>query len=244
MIISSFDRRRVQTSLSLSLARSKMGYDQIGAPRGKLSTHDYAVACGEKSPSPKNLPPIIMDEQKVHTWNIVSSVSLGCPLDLVVLMGELNIENCKYRPSKFHGLIYKMPECTMNIYSNGSVLCTGAKDTDTALRCIEILVDKVRNCGFDVSGQLNFKVGNRVGSFVLSESEKNILEMVYVNEEVFNKLASNNVVIYEPCRFCGVTWYAKNGTTIIAFRTGRCIVTGCKTPGDQQNAIKEFRGER
>ena len=184
-----------------------------------------------------------MESEKVRTSNIVASVSFGCPLDLVVIFAEFGEEKCKYKPSKFHGLIYKSKKCTFNIYSNGSVLCTGA----SRFKIVKQSFSRLRKClhkiGFKVKKYFEIKIGNYVGTFQLDNVCKTYLSTIYVNVAFFRNFASRNLVIFEPDRFCAITWYSKRNVTVVAFRTGRCIVTGCKTQTDQQLAVTEFLGE-
>ena len=182
--------------------------------------------------------------EKVRTTNVVVSVALGCTLDLYGLYVELGADHCKFQPKKFHGLIYRLPHCTMNIYSNGSILCTGAKSMKIAKQNLMQTVTQLRNLGFNVSKRLVFKNGNRVGTFSLCDNDKKYLTRVYSNKEAFQNICATNLAIYEPSRFCALTWYSKNGVTIIAFRTGRCIITGKSSKRDHTLAIDEFIGEK
>ena len=209
-----------------------MGYDYSGAPRFELSTQDYNEACKAKK-----------DEPTVSTCNVIVSTSFGCELDLLVLYMELGESCCKYVPSQFHGLIYRTTQCTMNVYANGSVMCTGSKSSEVAEQCLTSLADVVRSFGFNVSKRLLFKVGNRVGSFVVNDKCKSVIRKLYTNADLFHQFSKNNLVIYAPDRFCGMTWYCKNGTAVILFVTGRCIITGCKSVEDRQHALTQFLGE-
>ena len=194
-------------------------------------------------------PPIPAEENapqqpQVRTSNVVVSVSFGCPLDLVIIFSELGVDKCKYQPSKFHGLIYKTSECSFTLYSNGSVLCTGSKNVRTSRKCINLLASVIRNIGFNVVQPLRVKVGNRVGSFVLSCKDIECLKEIYTKPEHFRRFSKNNVVIYAPERFCGMTWYDKKGVAIVAFRTGRCIITGCASRRGRRLTVGKFLGEQ
>ena len=189
-------------------------------------------------------PLVPADQIQVRTTNVVASVKFCCLLDLIILYSELGVENCKYVPSKFHGLIFKCKSCTMNIYSNGSVLCTGAKNVQTARKKLINLGNAVRKIGFDVCKNFDIKICNLVGCFSLSGTAEQNIKLMYSNSRAFLNFSQRNVVVYAPDRFCAMTWYYESGVAIVAFRSGRCIVTGCTSYRERGRVVEKFIGER
>ncbi|KAE8601707.1 hypothetical protein XENTR_v10013770 [Xenopus tropicalis] len=63
--------------------------------------------------------------------NIVSTVNLGCKLDLKTI--ALRARNAEYNPKRFAAVIMRIrePRTTALIFSSGKMVCTGAKRTVT-----------------------------------------------------------------------------------------------------------------
>ena len=59
--------------------------------------------------------------------NIVSTISVGCKLDLKKI--ALHARNSEYNPKRFAALIMRIrtPRTTALIFSSGKMVCTGAK---------------------------------------------------------------------------------------------------------------------
>lgn len=59
--------------------------------------------------------------------NIVSTVNLGCKLDLKKI--ALHARNAEYNPKRFAAVIMRIrePRTTALIFSSGKMVCTGAK---------------------------------------------------------------------------------------------------------------------
>jgi TATA-box binding protein (TBP) (component of TFIID and TFIIIB) len=84
----------------------------------------------------------------------------------------------------------------------------------------------IRKAGFPVA-LTKFKVGNQVCSVSLRSK----LDL--------NRIAVSSNAVYEPEIFSGLKLKTKSGT-VIAFSSGKLIVTGCKTKAEQTLALEEF----
>ena len=173
---------------------------------------------------------------KVCTVNVVASVNFGQKLDLKFLGTVLKSAS---KTKKFHGLIvrWKIPKCTFILFENGSVLVTGTKDTSIANECIQKLAFKI----FNRYWAPPLKIGNLVGKSSLDEEDKHIFITATKDSRVFQNLTTNNRVVYEPERFAGLCFYTGH-CLVVAFQTGKCIITGCKTETGQAEAMKHFIG--
>jgi transcription initiation factor TFIID TATA-box-binding protein len=73
----------------------------------------------------------IVGKPAIQVKNVVASASLGGSVDLLQLYestGEMR-GRIMYEPEQFPGLVYRMdsPKAVFLIYSNGKVVCVGAK---------------------------------------------------------------------------------------------------------------------
>jgi len=91
----------------------------------------------------KNGGIIIPGKPEIKIQNIVASGSLGGPVDLEALCERVHRagESVMYEPDQFPGLIYRMesPRVVFLIYSNGKVVCVGAKKEEEIYEAVENL---------------------------------------------------------------------------------------------------------
>jgi TATA-box binding protein (TBP) (component of TFIID and TFIIIB) len=86
--------------------------------------------------------------------NIVSTVNLGCKLDLKKI--ALQARNAEYNPKRFAAVIMRIrePRTTALIFSSGKMVCTGAKSEDDSRLAARKYARIVQKLGF-VVGQIN-----------------------------------------------------------------------------------------
>jgi len=74
---------------------------------------------------------LILGKPEIEIKNVVASASLGGPVDLLQLYESTRDMRGRimYEPEQFPGLIYRMdrPKAVFLIYSNGKVVCVGAR---------------------------------------------------------------------------------------------------------------------
>ncbi|MBU1854298.1 MAG: TATA-box-binding protein, partial [Nanoarchaeota archaeon] len=78
---------------------------------------------------------------KLKVQNMVGSGSVGFDLNLNEL--ALKLDNVEYEPEQFPGLVYKIKDpfhSTFLLFSNGKIVCTGAKTEEEMNLCLEQLV--------------------------------------------------------------------------------------------------------
>ena len=95
--------------------------------------------------------------------NIVSTVNLGCKLDLKKI--ALHARNAEYNPKRFAAVIMRIrePRTTALIFSSGKMVCTGAKSEDQSRLAARKYARIVQKLGFEAKF-LDFKIQNMVGS--------------------------------------------------------------------------------
>ena len=98
--------------------------------------------------------------------NIVSTVTLGCNLDLKKI--ALQARNAEYNPKRFAAVIMRIrkPRTTALIFSSGKMVCTGAKSEEDSRLAARKYARIVQKLGFNVMLEFYFKfkcyiVGNR-----------------------------------------------------------------------------------
>uniref|UniRef100_A0A3B3UHC6 TATA-box binding protein like 2 n=1 Tax=Poecilia latipinna TaxID=48699 RepID=A0A3B3UHC6_9TELE len=97
-----------------------------------------------------------------ESQNIVSTVNLGCPLDLKFI--ALQARNAEYNP-KVHTVIMRIrePRTTALIFSSGKMVCTGAKSEEQSRLAARKYARVVQKLGFPARF-LDFKIQNMVAS--------------------------------------------------------------------------------
>ncbi|MBN3282640.1 TBP protein, partial [Polyodon spathula] len=95
--------------------------------------------------------------------NIVSTVNLGCKLDLKTI--ALRARNAEYNPKRFAAVIMRIrePRTTALIFSSGKMVCTGAKSEEQSRLAARKYARVVQKLGFPAKF-LDFKIQNMVGS--------------------------------------------------------------------------------
>lgn len=83
--------------------------------------------------------------------NIVSTVNLGCKLDLKKI--ALHARNAEYNSKRFAAVIMRIrePRTTALIFSSGKMVCTGAKSEEQSRLAARKYARIVQKLGFDVS---------------------------------------------------------------------------------------------
>jgi len=96
---------------------------------------------------------IIPGKPEIKIQNIVASGSLGGPVDLEELCERAARarvgESVMYEPEQFPGLIYRMesPKVVFLIYSNGKIVCVGAKKEEEVYEAVEVLGRRLEEIG-------------------------------------------------------------------------------------------------
>jgi transcription initiation factor TFIID TATA-box-binding protein len=83
--------------------------------------------------------------------NIVSTVNLGCQLDLKRI--ALQARNAEYNPKRFAAVIMRIrsPRTTALIFSSGKMVCTGAKSEEDSIQAARRYARVIQKLGFPVT---------------------------------------------------------------------------------------------
>ncbi|OMO98312.1 TATA-box binding protein [Corchorus olitorius] len=150
--------------------------------------------------------------------NVVSTVNLGCALDLKTI--ALKAGNAEYNPKRFAAVIMRIkePKTTALLFASGKVVCTGAKSMELSKLACKKFARIVQKLGFQVVFK-NFKVQNMVASADVTAPVN--LSRLSTDHYLFAK--------YEPELFPGLIYRIENPRiTILVFPSGRIVLTGAK----------------
>uniref|UniRef100_A0A0A9Y1B1 TATA-box-binding protein n=1 Tax=Lygus hesperus TaxID=30085 RepID=A0A0A9Y1B1_LYGHE len=150
--------------------------------------------------------------------NIVSTVNLGCKLDLKRI--ALHARNAEYNPKRFAAVIMRIrePRTTALIFSSGKMVCTGAKSEDDSRLAARKYARIIQKLGFQARFQ-DFKVQNMVGSCDVKFPIR--LEGLVLTHGQFSS--------YEPELFPGLIYrMVKPRIVLLIFVSGKVVLTGAK----------------
>ncbi|CAG0912370.1 unnamed protein product [Notodromas monacha] len=148
--------------------------------------------------------------------NIVSTVNLGCQLDLKHI--ALHARNAEYNPKRFAAVIMRIrdPRTTALIFSSGKMVCTGAKSEDDSRLAARKYARIVQKLGFEAKF-LDFKIQNMVGSCDVKFPIR--LEGLVLTHSQFSS--------YEPELFPGLIYrMVKPRIVLLIFVSGKVVLTG------------------
>lgn len=93
--------------------------------------------------------------------NIVSTVNLGCRLDLKKI--ALHARNAEYNPKRFAAVIMRIrePRTTALIFSSGKMVCTGAKSEEDSRLAARKYARIIQKLGFPVSNHQIYVFASR-----------------------------------------------------------------------------------
>lgn len=174
--------------------------------------------------------PLRIPEPKIQ--NIVSTAYFNCNLNLKQI--ALQEKNSSYNPSRFSRLIMRIkePKTTALLFSNGKIVCLGAKTEEESKNACRKYGKILKQLGYNVSFK-NFKIRNMVGSCSLNF--KIPLGCLYV--EMRRRFLR---VYYEPEVFPGLIYYYMNSNNndeqnderanivFLIFNSGNIVITGAK----------------
>ena len=132
------------------------------------------------------------------------------------------IPNVEYNPDQFPGLIMRIkePKTVSLLFTSGKVVCTGAKDLDSAKKAVHCIIDTLKKVDIDIKIEPTLKIQNLVGSGSLG-FDLNLVELTM-------KLTN---VEYEPEQFPGLVYkiLQPHHASFLLFSNGKIVCTGTKS---------------
>jgi len=157
--------------------------------------------------------------------NIVSTVNLGCPLDLKKI--ALKARNAEYNPKRFAAVIMRIrePKTTALIFASGKMVCTGAKSEELSRLAARKYAKVIQKLDFPATFK-EFKIQNVVGSCDVKFPIR-LEGLAY---------AHGHFSSYEPELFPGLIYRMKSPKIVLLiFVSGKIVLTGAK----ERNQIYE-----
>lgn len=189
-------------------------------------------------PTPSPMPPLTpmtpMTAEQAgivpQLQNIVSTVNLGCKLDLKKI--ALHARNAEYNPKRFAAVIMRIrdPRTTALIFSSGKMVCTGAKSEDQSRLAARKYARVVQKLGFPAKFT-EFKIQNMVGSCDVRFPIR--LEGLVLAHGQFSS--------YEPELFPGLIYrMVKPRIVLLIFVSGKVVLTGAKVRSEIYEAFENI----
>mmetsp|Transcript_15159 Transcript_15159/g.22703 ORF Transcript_15159/g.22703 Transcript_15159/m.22703 type:complete len:254 (-) Transcript_15159:103-864(-) len=172
-------------------------------------------------------PPV---EDQPILQNIVSTVNLGCSLDLKTI--ALKARNAEYNPKRFAAVIMRIrdPKTTALIFASGKMVCTGAKNPEMSKLAARKYARIIQKLEFPVRFQ-DFKIQNIVAS---------VDAKFPIRLEQFS-MKHTNYCSYEPELFPGLIYrMIEPRVVLLIFVSGKIVFTGSKTKEDIYTAYKKI----
>ncbi|RNA16588.1 TATA-box-binding [Brachionus plicatilis] len=148
--------------------------------------------------------------------NIVSTVNLGCNLELKKI--ALYARNAEYNPKRFAAVIMRIrsPRTTALIFSSGKMVCTGAKSEEDSRLAARKYARIIQKLGFPAKF-MDFKIQNIVGSIDVGFCLR--LECFHTCHSQFSS--------YEPELFPGLIYRLHEPKVVLLiFVSGKVVITG------------------
>nr|XP_060148590.1 LOW QUALITY PROTEIN: TATA-box-binding protein-like [Globicephala melas] len=162
--------------------------------------------------------------------NIVSTVNLGCKLDLKTTV--LHAGNAEYNPKRFAAVIMRIrePQATALIFSSGKMACTGAKSEEQPRLAARKYARVVQKLGV-LAKFLDFKIQDMVGSSDVKFPIR--LEDFVLTHQQFSS--------YESELFPGLIYrMIKPRIVLLIFVSGQVILTGAKVRAEIYEAFENI----
>ncbi|OQR70422.1 TATA-box-binding protein-like [Tropilaelaps mercedesae] len=195
-------------------------------PAQQASVKDVGGFAAPTTPAP--MTPGSVDPSIIpQLQNIVSTVNLGCKLDLKKI--ALQARNAEYNPKRFAAVIMRIrePRTTALIFSSGKMVCTGAKSEDQSRLAARKYARIVQKLGFEAKF-LDFKIQNMVGSCDVRFPIR--LEGLVLTHCQFSS--------YEPELFPGLIYrMVKPRIVLLIFVSGKVVLTGAKVRSEIYEAF-------
>jgi len=165
----------------------------------------------DKTKHPSGIVPILQ--------NIVSTVNLGCRLDLKQI--AMKARNAEYNPKRFAAVIMRIrePKTTALIFASGKMVCTGAKSEKLSRLAARKYARIIQKLGFQDIKFSEFKIQNIVGSCDVKFPIR--LEGLAYEHEDYSS--------YEPELFPGLIYrMVQPKIVLLIFVSGKVVLTGAK----------------
>ena len=172
--------------------------------------------------------------ENITIENIIATSSIADELDLSRLASA--IQGSQYEPSDFPGLVIKFTEprkIAVILFSNGNIVCTGAKDKNEILDSIQKIKKEIHDEISNFKDSPEITIQNIVASIKLQTN----IQL----SDVIKILPSENIE-YNPEKFPGVVYRLDEmNIVILIFESGKIVCAGAKTLEEVTTAFQNIK---
>ena len=169
---------------------------------------------------------------RVKIVNLVASLNLNMRIDLNLLMEKNPLANVEYEPSQFPAAVVRIkePKASFLVFSNGKIVCTGAKTSEQIKESFCKLKIIIAKTGIKIKDMPEIRITNMV---VTTDLKKRF---------DLDKLAMNlENVEFEPEQFPALIYkIPEPKASFLIFSNGRIVCTGTKTLKTAKKAMKKL----
>jgi len=179
-----------------------------------------------------------IEELQLKIDNIISTANLGCPLNLKNISQKF--KNVEFNKNSSLLLKSKDNKIMANIFSNGKMICSGAKSEKEAKSACIKFSKLVKKVGFQVELK-DFKIQNIVASYDVRF--KINLSKLYskINDLNLKNASHSNCCKYNKDNFPGFIFHINDGKiSLIVFESGKIVISGCKKRKEIENIFKDI----
>jgi len=167
----------------------------------------------------------------IKVVNLVVTTDLKHRLNLEKISSTLS--NVEYNPEQFPGLVMRIrePETSALLFSSGKVVCTGARDIDSAREAVNKVIGHLKKVKIKIIVEPILKTQNLVGSGKLGfDLNLNWLAMKLHNVE------------YELEQFPGLVYKMTDPfhTSFLLFSNGKLVCTGTKSKEEMEKCLEQL----
>ena len=186
-----------------------------------------------------------IEELKPKINNVVSSAYLGCNLNLKNI--AFKIKNAEFNTSKASTLILKSNDnnTSATIFSNGKMVCTGAKNEKESKSSCKRFANMIKKVGFNIELK-EFKIQNIVASYDIQFQisliclYNKINSLINNNDSNFGK-DKNNYCKFNKDILPGIVFYLNESKIrFLIFESGKVVVSGAKKRKEIEYIFKKI----
>jgi transcription initiation factor TFIID TATA-box-binding protein len=188
-----------------------------------------------------------VEELKPEINNVVSTAYLGCNLNLKNI--ALKIKNAEFNLNKSSSLILTTNNKSISgmIFSNGKIICTGAKsEKESKSNCIKFS-KMLKKIGFNTQLK-DFKIQNINASYdikfkisLIDLYNKIHSLMNNNNNSKYFDYDNNNYCKYNKDVFSGIILYLhKSKISLLIFESGKIVISGAKKRDELEETFKKL----
>ncbi|XP_052754751.1 uncharacterized protein LOC113510519 [Galleria mellonella] len=166
-------------------------------------------------------------ENSIKLQNCVSTVSLGCELELLDIYCRTRFS--EYNPARFRGVVMKIlePRATALVFRSGKIVCTGARNEHDSYIAARKFARIIQKLGFPAKF-LDFKIQN----FIATADLRFPIRLEALQQ------AHGQFTSYEPELFPGLVYrMVRPRVVLLIFVNGKIVFTGGKTRNEIHEAL-------